>query len=152
MKRSLTLLIFAFVALGAKAQLPEDEVRATIGQFYLAFNAHDFASIVKYTTEDWVHIAPVGLVRRGRTAVLQALDQAHSSFLKGVTDTPETMEVRFATPDVAVVTVPSRMSTFTSPDGVTHENEGRIRTFVVVKRLDRWLIMQDHNTVRSSQP
>ena len=50
------------------------------------------------------------------------------------------MEVRFATPDVAVVTVPSRMSTFTSPDGVTLENEGRIRTFVVVKRLDRRLM------------
>ena len=48
---------------------------------------------------------------------------------------------------MAVVTVTSRMSTFTTPDRVRHENERHIRTFVVVKRSDRWLIMQDQNTV-----
>jgi hypothetical protein len=30
---------------------------------------------------------------------------------------------------VAVATVTSRVSTFTSPDGVTHTNEQNIRTF-----------------------
>lgn len=38
-------------------------------------------------------------------------------------------------------------STFTTPDGVKHENDRWIRTFVVVKRGARWLIMQDHNTI-----
>jgi uncharacterized protein (TIGR02246 family) len=71
----------------------------------------------------------------------------HSTFLKGVSDTVEDMSVRFAAPDVAVVTVTSRMSTFTTPDRVRHENERHIRTFVVVKRSDRWLIMLDQNTV-----
>ena len=127
----------------------EREVRAAIGAFYAAFNSHSFDRIAKHTTEDWVHIGPVGVVRRGRVAVLEALKQVHSTFLKGVTDTPEEVDVRFATSDVAVATVPSRMTSFTSPDGVRHENEGRIRTFVVVKRGGRWLIMQDHNTVRS---
>ena len=32
----------------------------------------------------------------------------------------------------------------------THENECRIRTFVIVKRANRWLIMQDQNTVRGT--
>jgi hypothetical protein len=60
------------------------------------------------------------------------------------------MEVRFATLDVAVVTVPSTMcGAFTTPDGVKHENLRAIRTFVVVQRGGRWLIMQDQNTFRT---
>ncbi len=38
------------------------------------------------------------------------------------------------------------MSTYTMPDGVKHENEAYIRTFVVTKRSNRWLIVQDQNT------
>ena len=71
----------------------------------------------------------------------------HTTFLKGVSDTIESMDIRFATPDVAVVTVTSRMSTFTTPDGVKRENELHIRTFVVVKRSGRWLIIQDQHTL-----
>jgi uncharacterized protein (TIGR02246 family) len=74
------------------------------------------------------------------------LHEVHATFLKGVSDKIEDMDVRFATPDVAVATVRSRMSTFTMPNGVEHVNEGHIRTFVVVKRGSRWLIMQDQNT------
>ena len=58
----------------------------------------------------------------------------------------EPVDIRFAAQDVAVGTVTSTMSPFTSPDGVKHGTERHIRTFVVVKRGGRWLIMQDHNT------
>jgi uncharacterized protein (TIGR02246 family) len=71
----------------------------------------------------------------------------HSTFLKGVSETIEDMDVRFATSDVAVVTVTSRMSMVTMPIVVKRENERHIRTFVVVKRSGRWLIMQDQNTI-----
>jgi uncharacterized protein (TIGR02246 family) len=70
----------------------------------------------------------------------------HQSFLKGTTDTIESMDIRFASFEVAVGTVRSVMSSFTSPDGVKHAQERHIRTFVVVKRGDRWRIMQDQNT------
>jgi uncharacterized protein (TIGR02246 family) len=96
--------------------------------------------------------APNGIVRQGRPEVLQALKQAHATFLKGVTDTPEDIAVRLATPSVAIATVRSRSSTFTTPDGVTHQNESRIRTFVLVKRDSRWLIIQDQNTVANQPP
>lgn len=59
--------------------------------------------------------------------------EVHTTFLKDVTDTIQDMEVRFATPRAAVVTVTSMMSKFVTPDGVKHENERHIRTFVVVK-------------------
>lgn len=129
----------------------EEEVRQAVQSFHAAFNEHDFRSAEEYTTEDWNHINPFGGWTRGRDAVLKELREVHSTFLKGVSATVEDTSVKFASRDVAVVTVTSRSSTFTTPDGVKHENERSIRTFVVVKRSGRWLIMQDQNTfIKSS--
>ena len=77
---------------------------------------------------------------------MKEVREVHKSFLKGTTDTIEKMDVRFASSDVAVGTVVSVMSPFTSPDGVKHGMERHIRTFVVVKRDDGWRIIQDQNT------
>ena len=124
-------------------------VRRAVQRFYDAFNAHGFDKAAEFTTDDWVHINPNGGVARGRTAVLAELREVHASFLKGVSDTPDSIAVRFATPDVAVAIVPSRMTTFTTPDGVRHENELHVRTIVVVRRAGAWRIMQDQNTIRA---
>lgn len=146
------ILISAVVSVvfigGLLAQRPnnEEQVRQAVQSFHAAFNSHDFGSAEEYTTEDWNHINPFGGWTRGRDAVLKELKEVHSTFLKGVSSTIEDFSVRFASPDVAVVTVTSRSSTFITPDGVRHENERSIRTFVVVKRNSRWLIMQDQNT------
>ena len=126
----------------------EMKVRNTVQLFYDAFNTHDFSKIPEFTTEDWTHINPFGSWTRGREAVLTELLEVHSTFLKGVTDTPEEMEIRFATLKVAIVTVPSMMSPHTTPDGVRHENQKQIRTFILMKRDNRWFIMQDQNTIR----
>jgi uncharacterized protein (TIGR02246 family) len=142
---STAIILFFVVGVGGQAA-KEKEVRQTVEAFYADFNAHGFDRAKEYTTEDWHHINPLGGWTRGREAVIKELREVHSTFLKGVTDKIEDIDIRFATPDVAVVTVTSQMSTFTTPDGVKHENEGHIRTFVVVKRSKRWLIMQDQNT------
>lgn len=126
----------------------EQQVRQVVQSFYDAFNSHDFGRVMEFTTDNWNHINPLGGWARGQEAVLKELNEVHSTFLKGVTDTVEEMSVRFASPNVAVVTVVSRVSTFTTPDGVRHENEQPIRTFVVVRRGGRWLIMHDQNTLR----
>nr|AIA14052.1 conserved hypothetical protein [uncultured bacterium] len=130
----------------SKVPSSETQVRKTVQTFYDAFNAHGFERATEYTTEDWNHINPFGGITRGREETLKDLRAVHASFLKGVTDTVEEMSVRFATRDVAVVNVISRMSTYTTPDGITRQNERHFRTFVVVKRNGRWLIMQDQNT------
>jgi uncharacterized protein (TIGR02246 family) len=148
----MTVLLVAVFLLSlpnlAIAQTPsrEKQVRQAVQTFYDAFNAHGFGRAAEYTTEDWNHINPFGGRTRGRAAVLKELNEVHSTFLKGVSDTIEDMDVRFAASNAAVVTVASRMSTYTTPDGVKHENERHIRTFVVVKQNSRWLIMQDQNT------
>jgi uncharacterized protein (TIGR02246 family) len=151
MKLLLAVVTSLYLAGGVPAQTSGEEarVRRAVQSFYDAFNSHDFGRAAEFTTEDWTHINPLGGWTRGREAVLKELKEVHSTFLKGVTDTVEEMSVRFAAAGVAVVTVPSRVGTYTTPDGARHENERQIRTFVVVRRGGRWLIMQDQNTIRS---
>jgi uncharacterized protein (TIGR02246 family) len=131
----------------AQTSASEKQVRQAVQSFYEAFNAHGFERAAEFTTEDWNHINPFGGRTRGRSATLEDLKQVHSTFLKGVSDTVAEMDVRFANPDVAVVTVTSSVSTYITPDGIKHENERHMRTFVVVRRNGRWLIMQDQNTI-----
>ena len=150
MKLVLTAPLNLLIAIGLHAQpaTQEAQVRKAVQSFYDAFNSHDFGRVPDFTTEDWTHINPLGGWTRGRDAVLKEVREVHASFLKGVTDTIEEMEVKFATANVAIVTVPSRTSPYTSPDGVKREDQRQIRTFVLVERHGRWLIMQDQNTFR----
>lgn len=125
----------------------EKQVRQAVQSFYADFNAHEFGRVGEYTTEDWSHINPLGGWTRGREVVLKELKEVHATFLKGVSATVEDMSVRFATPDVAIVIVTNQMGTYTTPDGVKHEKERQIKTFVVAKRNGQWRIMHDQNTI-----
>src|SRR5437868_15269900 len=71
----------------SQQQSNEDQVRSTVRSFYADFNSHGWAHAVNYTTEDWIHINPLGGWTRGRDAVLKELEQVHSTFLNGVSDT-----------------------------------------------------------------
>ena len=136
--------LLLFVPSGSAADDTES-VQTTIKAFYRAFD-DGFVGPADYATEDWNHISPYGGRTRGREATLKEVREVHQTFLRGTTDTIESMDIRFAAKDVAVGTVTSLMSAFTLPDGVKHDAEHHIRTFVVVHRGERWLIMQDHNT------
>lgn len=130
---------------GAAMTNREDQIRATIQAFYQGFD-EGFLKSADYATDDWYHINPNGGVDKGREATLNTVRAVHQTFLKGTTDTVKAIDLRFATNDVAVATVTSRMSPFTAPGGVQHGAEDHVRTFVVVNRAGRWRIMQDHNT------
>jgi uncharacterized protein (TIGR02246 family) len=124
----------------------EAQVREAVKAFYTAFD-DGFVGECDFCTEDWNHINPTGGWTRGREQVLKEVKEVHTTFLKGVCDTVEEMSMRYAARDVAVVTATSLMSPFITPDGIKHENERHIRTFIVVNRGGRWLVMQDQNTV-----
>ena len=149
MKTLITVACGVILAVSAAAQGRSDEaaVRRTVESFYAAFNSHQWEKAPEFATEDWNHINPFVGRTRGRVDTLADLTQVHGSFLKGVTDIVEGMDVRFATADVAVVTVISRVSPYTLPGGSPRVNERQIRTFVVVKRAGRWQIMHDQNTI-----
>src|SRR6185312_11727453 len=139
-------ILSLFLCIPAQGQDREAPVRKAIEAFYAAFGQGFSGNASAFATEDWNHINPFGGRTRGRDAVLKEVVGVHATFLKGVTDRIETMDIRFADPNVAVATVTSRMSPFKAPDGVLHPHDRPIRTFVVVRRGERWLIMQDQNT------
>jgi uncharacterized protein (TIGR02246 family) len=152
--KPITITLVGLVFITQLAALSDDReaaVRTTIQAFYKAFD-DGFTGPFDYATEDWNHINPYGGRDQGRQTTLKTVRAVHQSFLKGTTDTIENMDIRFAAGDVAIGTVTSFMSPFTSPDGVKHGLERHIRTFVVVKRGNRWLIMQDHNTTVVEPP
>jgi len=101
---AVTSVIF-FAGLLAQRPNNEEEVRQAVQSFQASFNGHAFENADEYTTDDWNHINPFGGWTRGRDAVLKELKEVHSTFLKGVSSTIEEFSVRFASPDVAVVTV-----------------------------------------------
>jgi uncharacterized protein (TIGR02246 family) len=144
-------LIFSILALNlaalsvAKADDKDTQIRAILETFYKNFN-EGFTAPADYATEDWNHINPSGGRNQGREATLKRVREVHQTFLKGAKESIESMDVRFAADDVAVATVISVSTPFVSPDGTKHDLQRGIRTFVIVKRGDRWLIMQDHNT------
>jgi uncharacterized protein (TIGR02246 family) len=144
--RLLFLVVAVLASPAAGRDLRESDIRTAVQTFYDAFNSHDFSRLDGVTTPEWNHINPVGGRTLGRAAVLSELRQVHSTFLKGVTDTPISSDVELVAPSVALVTVRSKTSDFTTPDGVRHSNEQQIRTFVLVKRGGRWLITRDQNT------
>jgi uncharacterized protein (TIGR02246 family) len=146
--KPVAIVVVGLFLIAPRAALSGDReaaVRTAITAFYKAFD-DGFVGPADFATEDWNHINPAGGRDQSREATLKTVRGVHQTFLKGTTDTIENMDIRFAAEDVAVGTVTSVMSPFTSPDGVKHGIERHIRTFVVVKRGGRWLIMQDHNT------
>jgi hypothetical protein len=90
------LLGFALGATGqARNQGAEAAARKPVEAFYSAFD-QGFTGPADFAAEDWAHINPNGGWTRGRENVLKEVRDVHSTFLKGVTDTIEQIEVRLA--------------------------------------------------------
>lgn len=149
MKALLLLAGFGFLAFTSKGQSSTDTaaVKQVVMAFQEDFNEGSFKNAPSYSTPDWEHINPGGGIDKGRDNVLKVVRDVHQTFLKGVTMRMESMNIRFITPGVAIADVIHLMDTYTTPDGVKHENERHIKTYVVVKQNGKWLLTHDHNTV-----
>lgn len=149
MKALALLAITTFITLIGKAQNSQDKesVKKVVIAFQDDFNDGGFKNALAYTTDDWEHINPGGGIDKGRDSVLKLVRAVHQTFLKGVTMTIESMNVRFITPGVAIADVIHKITAYTMPDGVRHEDERQIKTYVVVKQNGKWLLTHDHNTI-----
>ena len=69
------------------AQTEQDKqwIKQVIISFQDDFNDGSFKNAEQYTTEDWVHINPLGGVDKGQKEVLKVVREVHNTFLKGVT-------------------------------------------------------------------
>lgn len=149
MKASFILIpmtLLSFVANGQSSQ-DKEMIKKVVNAFQEDFNDGRFINANNYSTSDWRHINPLGGIDKGRDSVLKHVRAVHQTFLKGVTMQIESMDVRFITTEVAIADVIHKIDNFTTPDGVKHENERQIKTYVIVKKKGKWLLAQDHNTI-----
>ena len=149
------VVLFAagFLCLMGVARASDDEqlVREVVKSFVTDYNNGDFKNAPSYTTDDWVHINPGGGLTRGRDEVLKEVRAIHKTMLKGVSITIDSMTVHFVTRDVALVNAVHTSDSYVTPeDGVKHENERQMKTYVVVKRNGKWLLALDQNTIISN--
>ena len=127
----------------------EQLVKNVVLAFQDDFNDGGFQNIEFYTTKDWEHINPGGGITKGREAVLKEIRAVHQTFLNGVTLTIESITIRFLTRTVAIADVVHKCSDYELPQGIKHQNERQRKTYLVVKKENKWLLTLDQNTIIS---
>jgi uncharacterized protein (TIGR02246 family) len=149
MKIFLFLMSVSFISLVSIGQSSQDEelVKKVVIAFQEDFNDGKFKNATTYSTDDWEHLNPGGGITKGRNEVLKEVRDVHQTFLKGVTMTIESMSIRFITSNVAIADVIHKISTYELPPGVKRENERHLKTYVVVKQKEKWLLTHDQNTI-----
>ena len=138
-------LIFSNTSFGQTSG-DEQLVKNVVLAYQDDYNDGGFKNVESYTTKDWVHINPIGGVTKGRDSVMNELRPLCQTILKGVTLTMESIDVRFLSPTVAVANVVHKCSDYEFPQGVKHQNERHMKTYVIVKKQSKWLLTLDQNT------
>ena len=150
MKVFLLICLVSLLSFASNGQSSQDEqlVRNVVKSFVSDYNNSDFKNASFYTTIDWVHINPGGGITRGREDVLREVRAIHQTMLKGVKITIDTITIRFVTTDVAIINAVHTSDTYVSPeDGIRHEKEKQMKTYVVVRQKGKWLLTLDQNTI-----
>ena len=140
------ILIFSNISIGQNSR-DEKLLKIVVLAFQDDFNEGTFKNAEFYTTKDWEHINPGGGITKGREAVLKEVRAVHQTFLKGVSLTIESIAIRFLTPTVAIADVIHKSSDYELPQGIKHQNERQQKTYIIVKRQNKWLLTLDQNTV-----
>lgn len=124
-------------------------VKKVVLAFEEDFNEGSFQNADSYSTMDWEHINPFGGITKGRDSTLADVRRVHQTFLKGVTMKVESMDIRFPAPNLAIAIVVHKVDNFTTPDGVQHNGEKHMKSYVIIKQKGKWLLTLDHNTIKS---
>ncbi|HWZ03766.1 MAG TPA: hypothetical protein VNX40_09155 [Mucilaginibacter sp.] len=111
------------------------------------YNDGAFKNVESYTTRNWEHINPIGGITKGRDSVMGELRPLCQTILKGVTLTVESIAIRFLSPTVAIANVVHKCSDYEFPAGVQHHNERHMKTYIIVKKQNKWFLTLDQNTI-----
>lgn len=153
LKLCLTLALLILVSVSVHAQsakpAPADaaKIQAALDGMGAAWNTHDMKAFVSYMTDDveWVNV--VGMWWKGKDQVYRAHEAFHRTIFKTRSiHAAESVNLRQVAPDAIIVTTLTPADGFTTPSGHVEPPAKNILTLVFVKRGDRWLITEGHNT------
>ena len=106
MKRSILISAFIFLAIVLFAQndtKDEMAIRKVIQQQGDTRNKHDWETLSSYFTDDGILINPVGQFWKGRNEILAHLKLLSVCCLEPISTKVDVKNIRFLTPDVAIV-------------------------------------------------
>ena len=131
---------------GQKSQ-DDQLVKNVVLAYQEDYNDGGFKNVETYTTKDWEHINPIGGITKGRDEFMKELRPLCQTILKGVTLTVESITIKFLSPTVAIANVVHKCSDYEFPQGVKHQNERHMKTYIIVKKQSKWLLTLDQNTI-----
>lgn len=123
----------------------EAAIKAVIAAFAEAWNAKDAKHLASLFAEDADFVDVMGHWFKGRTEIEHAHAQALASFLSDNYITITDTQIKFLTPNVAVLHSTWETTGQKSPDGVHQIEDTGVWTAVTTCKENTWQIIAFHN-------
>ena len=124
----------------------ESAVRNVLAEYTVSWNRHDTAAVSRLFTENCDYVNIAGVHWKGVQEIVQRQAELFQSRLKTAVRTLTGAEVRFPTPDVALVHATWDVTGSSRPTGEAIPVLKEITTMVMVKTNGKWLITAFQNT------
>jgi uncharacterized protein (TIGR02246 family) len=124
----------------------ESAVRNVLAEYAVAWNRHDMAAFGRLFTENCDYVNIAGVHWKGVQEIVQRQAELFQNRLKTAVRTLTGVEVRFSTPDVALVHATWDVTGRSRPTGETVPALKEITTMTMVKTNGKWLITAFQNT------
>src|SRR5262245_41782810 len=151
MVRSTTFVLLALTAFTPIASVranPTDEaaIRDNERVWDAGWNKHDPKTMVSVLAEDVDFVNVAGEWFKGREAFQGHMERVHATIFAESTRSTIDTEIRFLTPEIALVHSSARISGDKAADGSPQSARNVLMTRVVVKRGGKWVVVAAHNT------
>jgi len=124
----------------------ESAVRNVLAEYAVSWNRHDMAAFGRLFTENCDYVNVAGVHWKGAQEIVQRLAELFHNRLKTAVRTLTGVEVRFPTPDTALVHATWYVTGGGRPTGEAVPVLKEITTITMVKTNGKWLITAFQNT------
>ena len=124
----------------------ESAVRNVLAEYTVSWNRHDTAAVIRLFTENCDYVNIAGIHWKGVQEIVQQHAELFQNRLKTAVRTLTGAEVRFSTPDVALVHATWDVTGSSRPTGQAIPVLKEITTMVMVKTDGKWLITAFQDT------
>ena len=143
---ALAVTLIPVVTKGQAGTADEKAIRDVEARWEAAWNRHDVAAMAATYARDSDAINLAGEWFKGRGAFQKSLEELHSGKTKGSVWQTEQTQIKFLTPEIAIVHVYANSHGDLKPDGSPMAPRRVILTRVEVKREGKWLIVASQAT------
>ena len=124
----------------------ENAVRNVLAEYAVSWNRHDMVAFGRLFTENCDYVNIAGVHWKGVQEIVQRQAELFQNRLKTAVQTLTGTEVRFSTPDVALVHATWDVTGWSRPTGEAVPVLKEITTMMMVKTNGKWLITAFQNT------